>query len=361
MKVLHVSHNFYPVTGGIEKNIGDICRGMSELGHQSDVLCLKERGMPEHEVHNGINIYRKGALDLRFYKISPRILGIIKEYDIVHVHGLGFFSDYLAVTKKIHKKPLVLSTHGGIFHTKSLSWAKRPYFYLWSRLALRAFDRIVAVSRSDMELFSGITDKMTFIPDSVDHGKFSSIKRDAEKGIFIFVGRMSKNKRIDRLIRAFSVVNISAKGSMLFIIGEDWDNQKGMLSSLAKELGIDRNVVFTGRIDNGNLTQFFKRAPFFLSASEYEGFGISVLEAMAAGIPVIVNDIDAFNTFVEDGRSGFIIDYSKPHEAGRKILGIMGRDDLQLISATAKEVSKEYDYKSAAKKLEILYNDVMTS
>lgn len=361
MKILHFSQGFYPVTGGIEKNIEDICKGMQGLGHQSSVCCLRPEGTAKDEVWNGISIHRMRSLNLRFYKIAPCVLRLVKRHDVIHVHGLGSFSDTLAMAKalRLHSKPLVLSTHGGIFHTKRLSRMKKLYFNAWCRLALKFFSKVIAVSGSDRELFSGISRSVIMIPDSIDYGSLSSISRKPQKDVFICVGRLSQNKRIDNLIRAFSVISKHRPDARLFIIGGDWQGARKGLEALANGMGMKGKVIFTGRLGDREMMGYLARASFFLTASEYEGFGISVLEAMAAGLPVIVNNIPSFRTFVKHGKNGFIIDYSEPEKAARAILDIMERNGMKAISGNAMKTAKGYDYKAIAKRLEDVYLDAL--
>ena len=358
MKILHVTHNFHPIKGGVEKNIEDICKRMIELGHTSDVCCSKIPNAPNEETYKGIRIYRVPTLNLKFYRISPKMAKISKKYDIVHVHGMGFLSDFFGLTKRIHGKPLVLSTHGGIFHTKRLSLLKKVYFHLWSRLPLRSFDKIVAVSLSDKQMFSKIRDSITFIPDSVDYSRFSSIIRKPEEGVFLFIGRITKNKRIDNLIRTFSLIQKEKPESTLVIVGSDWDNNVNEFKQLSKNLGC-KNVIFTGKIDDAALNEYKARAKFFVSASDYEGFGISVLEAMSAGIPVIVNDIPAFRSFVKENDNGLFVDYSSPEQASSQIIDFMRNADLDKISSNAKKSAMQYDYRITGNSLEALYKELL--
>lgn len=359
MKILHVSYNFYPVTGGVERNIEDICRGLAELGHQSDVCCVRVPGTSADEVHNGTRIRRVNALNAKFYKIALGVSRILPGYDIVHVHGLGFFSDFMGLLKPIHGKRLVLSTHGGIFHTSKLSLLKKLYFSLWSRFMLRSFDAVVAVSHSDRELFSSISRNVLTIANSIDYADLSSIKRRPDDNLIVFIGRLSRNKRIDNLIRTVAEANRLGHVLRLAVIGEDWDRQVPRLKALANELGVGGNITFTGRLNRKTVLNFLGRARAFVSASEYEGFGISVLEAMGAGVPVIVNDISAFRTFVVDGINGFITNFSDPAQAAAHISGILKNGDLKTVSSSARSTAKEYDYMAAAKQLENLYNGVL--
>jgi alpha-1,3-mannosyltransferase len=358
MKILHVSYNFYPVTGGVERNIEDICRGLAELGHQSDVCCVRVPGTSAEEIHNGIRIRRVKAINAKFYKIAPGALRAAVGYDIVHVHGLGFFSDFLGLSKKLHGKRLVLSTHGGIFHTDRLSFLKKLYFNLWSRLVLRFYDAVVAVSYSDKELFSSISRNVATITNSIDYAGLSKIMRRPENNLLVFVGRLSSNKRIDNLIRTVAEAKRLGTELKLVVIGEDWDGLMPQWKDLSRRLGVGSSIIFTGRISREAILRYLGRARAFVSASEYEGFGISVLEAMGAGVPVIVNDIDAFKTFVVDGKNGFITDFSDPGASAARIISIIKKRDLIRISANAKTTAKGYDYMKIARRIEKLYQAI---
>ncbi len=362
MKILHVSNHFYPCVGGIEKHIYDLCKNLIKLGHQSDVICLdrcaySRKKLSSFEEYEKIKIYRIPFLDLKFYNIAPSILKFIKNYDIIHVHGLGFFSDFLAATKPLHKKSLMLSTHGGIFHTKTAFYLKFFYFHILERFLLGNFNKIIAISKQDKRLFSRIIKKITFVPDGIDYDKYSKIKRKPKKDVLIYVGRISKNKRIDRLIDVVYYLKEIDSNIKLYIIGEDWEGLLSNLKRIVKNKNLAKNVIFLGILEDRKLLDLLKRAQFFVSASEHEGFGISVIEAMSAGCPVVVNDISAFHNFIRNGKDGFITDYSNPREVANLILKLRNKN-LSAVSREAKRTGKKYDWFNIIKSIERLYVNV---
>jgi alpha-1,3-mannosyltransferase len=360
MKVLQICSHFYPCKGGIERHVEDLCLGLKKMGIESDVLCLntcaysKEK-FKAFEVYRGIRIFRVPYINLKFYKIAPWILNVVKRYDIVHVHGIGFFSDWLSLTKAFHKRPLVLSTHGGIFHTRKIWWLKKIYFEKWCRFILRNFDKIIAISKNDYELFSKITKNIVLIENWIDFEKFNKAKQRKQPKSFVFVGRLSRNKRADNLLKVFAEVKKYEPRFKLYVVGSDWEGILTELKFLAKRLGISENVVFVGEVSDKKLLEILGKARFFVSASEYEGFGISVIESMAAGCIPIVNNIEAFRHFVKNEKNGFIVDFSKPEKAAKKFYEIMRRRDLERIRKNAMKTAEKYDWKKNVKKLVELY------
>lgn len=366
MKILHVYNHFYPTIGGIERYIEDLCVELIKRGHKSDVCCLERdpvsgKKLPKKEIYKGITIHRIPCiLDLKYYKIAPSILKIVKQYDIIHIHGIGFFSDFLSLTKKIHKKPIILSTHGGIFHTSKLYFLKKIYFLFWERLMLKNFGKIIAVSKNDEKLFSRISKKVIFIPDFIDYKKFSKIKRRPKKGLLIFIGRISSNKRIDRLIELVYSLKSEGKNYELYIAGPDFEGEQKKLEELVRLRGLEKNVKFLGKISEKEKLELLSKAEFFVSASEYEGFGISVIEAMAAGVPVIVNDIEAFRNIIKNGENGFIVDFSNFNDV-IYLINIKKRKKLLKISKNEKKTIRKYDVNFILKKIEKIYKKFIFS
>lgn len=350
MKIVQVGQHFFPCIGGIEKIMLDLCNYLKKNKIQSDVICLNTcaysaKKLEFEEKINGINVKRLDYLDLRLYKIAPEVLNQVKEYDAVHVHGLGFFADFLSATKFLHKKKLILSTHGGVWHTKNFSGIKKIYWEIEKALFLHNFDFIVAVSKQDFEKFSGIVskEKLILIENGVAVEEFLDCKPNFKSKNFIYWGRISKNKRIDLLLETFSEVLKKEKNAKLFIVGEDWEKIVEELKQKAKILGIETNTEFTGKLEFNELKKLINNSGFFVSASQYEGFGLTLYEAMASGLIPIVNDIEAFQGVKE---KGFIADFKQKSIASEQICTIINKNmqELNRLSANARDYSKQFSW-----------------
>lgn len=363
MKILHVCNAFYPCVGGDVSYVLTNCLEQKKLGHDVSVLCLDtcHKGKTQLELtdeYKGIGITRVIYHNLRFYFPSPEIFSIIDRVtkaDVIHIYNVGWFCDFLVLTKFIHRKPIVLSTMGGIFHTKKLKWIKNLYFYVWCRFLLMFVNRVVAISKKDSELFSKITSNIEVVEPGIDYNKFSRIERKPKKNTLLYVGRVAKNKRLDRLIRVVNDIKCRIPDIKLNIVGADWEGIQGGLEILVNTVNLDENVEFCGGVPDEELFEYLAECSFFVSASEYEGFGISAIEAMATGCPVILNR-GSFES--EWNIVAHLVDFSNSRLAGNEIAVLLEVANSTGEMALLKEFAKKYDKKFMIEKLENVYMEV---
>jgi alpha-1,3-mannosyltransferase len=367
MKILHITPGFYPTVGGIQKYIEDLCIGLNKLGHQSDVITFDRHTVTgekyeRHELYRGINIYRLPFINLKYYHIItniPRILSIARQYDIIHIYGIGPFTDLFYLTRKIHRKPVVLSTVGGPFHTKNLSLIKNTYFDTWNRMSLKKISKIVAISDHDKRLFSRISKNIELIPVPVELDKFKFHERKKSNFAMICIGRISKNKRIDRLIDVVKILASDEPHTKLYVIGRGPKSLWDSLKAYAISSGVEKNVEFVGEASDEKMLECMNKSTFFMSASEYESFGISAVEAMAAGLIAVLNGIDSFKYFVKNGENGFIVDFSKPAEVA-SLITKLNKTDISSISIKAHERVGEFEPENIVSSMEKLYKKIAT-
>ncbi|MBI4173919.1 MAG: glycosyltransferase family 4 protein, partial [Candidatus Aenigmarchaeota archaeon] len=279
MKILHVCNHFHPCIGGMEKYVQGVCKGLAERGHRNDVACLdrcahSNNCLPSRGRLAKTQIYRLPFVDLRFYKICPSVLRLVKGYDIINVHGIGFFSDFLILTSLLHRKKIILTTHGGVFHTSRGQRLKSLYFNLVQHLLLRHCKAIIAVSRNDMRIF-GRPANLSLIQEGIDYGKFATLRNSGNA--LLYIGRLAANKRLDRLIQAFSVMCRILPEAKLFIAGPGQEDLVRRLKAVTAQNGLQRHVFFCGSVSEKQKLRYMRMSRFFVSASEYEGFGIALV------------------------------------------------------------------------------------
>lgn len=366
MKILHVVRQYHPSVGGMETYVSDLCGQLRHRGHQVDVATLNylfysDRPLSSHERIDGINVFRLPSIGNPRYFLATNILKILPEYDLVHVHGVDSFIDLLAISRRFHRKPIILTTHGGFFHTERFQTLKALYFKTITRRTLPRIDRVIANSIRDQQLFSPVAPNLVMIETGIDCSVFENVKKSIRNESLLSVGRISKNKRVDRLIRTFARVLEYKPNATLTLVGHDWEGLGQGLIKLTQDLGLEDSVKFTGELPRDKALVELSQAQLFISASEYESFGLSVIEAMATGTVPLLNDIQAFHEFIEEGVNGFLTDFSNEEVAANKILSVLdvAENDLLAMGKQARLTASQYSWSNLIERIEEVYQQAL--
>ena len=313
MRILQVARQFYPKVGGIETCVLNVSRGLVKRGHRVEVVTLN-RDLRTRKLLTGpaeidsIPIYRIPYIGSQRYPIAPAWFRFIERFDVIHVHAIDFFVDSAAATRflGLHHKPIVVTTHGGIFHTQAWRRVKDFYWrYVLSR-TLEQADKVIAVSAGDEALFKPIVaaDKLLTIPNGVD-AAFADARASRVRGRLLTVGRVTASKRIQELIRFMSRLTDEFPELELVIAGPDESGTSDSLRRMSEDLGVGLKVRFVGELPLPELANLVASAHVFLSAAAHEGFGITTVEALSAGIPVFVTRTGVHEEVVNPGDNGW--------------------------------------------------------
>lgn len=367
MRILHIIKQFYPAVGGVEQFTLNLCKQLIARGYQSDVVTFNVdfatgEKLEYFEKFQGINIHRIPFVGPHRYKVGFRSLQFLRDYDILHVHCIDSFIDYLALTKPLHRKPLVVSTHGGFFHSDWGLWFKKLYFRSITKLSLAAADKVICSSKADLKMFSSIAPKKSvLIYNGVNVEGFVMAKKDIQTGTVIYVGRTDENKRIDHLIKAVAVARSECPHIKLIIVGPDWLGIRPQLESLVRDLGIEENVHFAGACSHHELVEYLSRAHVFASASAYEGFGIAAVEAMSTGTVPVLNRIEPFREITENGEYGYLTDFEKPEIGARTLVNVLTSDldELKSLGEKAREKASRFSWNTVVKEFDDVYRGIV--
>ena len=370
MKILQISRVFWPNIGGIEKHVQWLAEALVRRGHQVDVVTLNRSfadnspypaysclDVPESD--GKIHVYRVPFVGSTRYPIAPRIRRFIPRYDLVHVHGIDFAADWVTATRSWHRRPIVLSTHGGFFHTNFAAGLKPLWFQTATRSMLRFVDQLLCTSEADFETFSRVTDRGRLLTQAVDLRPWRRLPRQPKAGAWVNIGRVDVHKGIADLLRTLALVrDKDSRPFTMEIIGpEVVPGLVAELSAHRDALKLDQQVHFRGKLPFSELQAAVSRAELGLFPAEYESFGISVVETMAAGLVPVLADIRAFRSFVQEGRNGFITDYKKPEQAAQSIL--RARDQAAALGPAAQKTAADYDWDRVVIEVEAVYQSLL--
>ncbi|WP_072395371.1 WecB/TagA/CpsF family glycosyltransferase [Hyphomicrobium sp. CS1GBMeth3] len=322
MRVLHVVRQFHPAVGGLEAVVHALSVAQRRAGIEADVLTLDREfsnprdKLPASDVVDGVPVRRIAYVGSTRYPIAPKVLAHLKPYDLIHVHGVDFFCDYLALMAPFHRKPLVLTTHGGFFHTDFARNLKRVYFNTVTRTMLRRYRRVFACSASDADTFRAIAaDRVQHIDNGVDIGKFAGAGSPVARPSLVYFGRIATHKGLEHVLDAFEILRTRIPAVELQIIGNDADGTLIRLRAKYERLLHEGSVTIKTGLNDAEIARTLSECSFFVSASEYEGFGLALVEALSAGLVPIVSPIPSFKKIISDAGVGHIVDFSDPAQA----------------------------------------------
>jgi phosphatidylinositol alpha-1,6-mannosyltransferase len=331
LRVCFVTKMYPPRTGGGATYAYELANALGELGHEVDVYTQAVPGEDGPEwTHPNVTVTRITkarplvVFSTLYFTIACRRRIDFVQYDVIH--GTLMPASTLAFDPFLLGSidaPLVLTSHGTSYDEARSVNPERPvdyvfrYFFhpvnvLMDAVAGRFADRIVAVSDHTREqlrdLYRFDEEKLVTVPPGIDTERFRPVEEvhpevDPDRESILVLSRLDPRKGIDKAIRAFARLDRSQ--AELLIAGTG--RLEESLKELAKELGVREDVRFLGFVPDEELPALYSSVDLFVLPSEYEGFGIVFMEAMACGTPVIGTDVGGVPTAIDDGESGAIV------------------------------------------------------
>lgn len=377
----------YPphVVGGLAAHVQGLARELAARGNRVTVL-TQDAATPREHDDQGVQVIRVGAIPVR----SPDFMGYVhqlnqlllskaleliqrgQEFDVVHAHDwiVAFAASGL---KQSLRRPLVATIHATEFgrnnglhndeqrHISDIEW--------W--LVYEAWKVIVCSQAMQAELghvFQAPTDKLRVIPNGIDVTDME-VRRDPEfrrqfaaddEEIAIFVGRLVWEKGVDTFLYALKHLLAVRPKVKLIVAGKG--PIQAELESLAARLGIAGNVHFVGHVDAKTRDKLYGISDVAAFPSRYEPFGIVALEAMAAGVPVIVGDVGGLKEIMGTDDVGVLVPPGNAGALSAALLNVL--DDRKRASAMAtrakEKVERVFTWKSVAEQTEKVYQEIIS-
>jgi 1,4-alpha-glucan branching enzyme len=236
---------------------------------------------------------------------------IIKKYclDRLNIHsGPG---GVLAIRKL--PVPLIVTCHHTYWqqytHITSQFWKR--IFLPFEQRTYRLADKIICdcedTKRVLIERYGIPVEKITVIQCAVDPGKFHCETLPKKPNCVLYIGRIAKRKGVDFLIRSMPFVVRTIPNAQLLVGGKGSYLEK--MKSLVRQLDLERNVTFLGFVPDAQLNTLYNQAQCVVVPSIFEGFGITVIEALAAGTRVVGTDTDGIREILKSGEYGRLVPY----------------------------------------------------
>ena len=254
----------------------------------------------------------------------------IKNYDLIHIYSLFRFSTsismYLAIKNKI---PYILYPAGGfdIENYRSNSLIKKIYINLIDKKMMRNASLFHFNSNKELEeaKLSKFKFKSLVLPIGVSIPNYEVIdikqNNKKEKIInFLFLARIHPIKRLEIILNAFKKINnkYKLKNWCLHVVGSGEKEYITSLKRIVDQENISKNIIWHGFLEKEKKENIFKKCDWFLNTSKSESFGISIVEALAYGLPVLITKQIPFANTIKIKKAGFIIN-EKPKNLADQI------------------------------------------
>lgn len=362
--ILMITPTYLPAIGGIEYHIDSLKKYLPKRDVLVDIVVVNSRIQRfEKHVDAGGTVYLVPARKIGPFELFGKLDDYfdVSKYDVIHAHDphIAGISLNLLLNKKYGNK-LVLSTHGGFFHTKNNYLLKRIYWEIAARYLIRAYDAVICVSKSDETTFRKILPmrRLYLIENGIDFNKFNRISKSIvpSANSFIYFGRFSSNKRVDLLLDV--IIELIENGSTeikLTLVGDAEDVEfLRIIKDRASKY--PENITIKDFQDDDGLIMEISKATFFITATQYEGFGMSTIEAMSAGRIPIVNNISPLNELVSNKVNGYLINFDSG-AAVKEIYEVICSESNERnnVRRSALDRAKEFSWDEKVKSFQSLY------
>jgi phosphatidylinositol alpha-mannosyltransferase len=366
VKIGLVSPYVYPLPGGVTEHVRYLYEGLRKRGHDVRII-TSSHGLQRSSdgdvirIGKGFSVPANGSVGT--LTVSPRFVSQVgdvldrERFDLLHFHEP--FVPFLSLVVLRQSTSVNVAT----FHAFG---GFSPAYELGSRLlrpyARRLHGRIAVSAAARHFIDRYFPGDYKVIPNGVDVDRFRRAVpiarwQDGTRNI-LFVGRHEPRKGLVELLKAFRILRKTGCDCRLLIVGSGPQEREARRYVLTRRL---QGVEFLGRVSDDEKAQLFKTADVYASpATGRESFGIVLLEAMAAGTPIVCSDIHGYKGVVRRGREGLLVPPRKPKALASAIGQLLADDDLRAeMGRNGRERADDFSWERVTAKVDDYYGFVI--
>ncbi|MCZ2127934.1 MAG: glycosyltransferase [Anaerolineales bacterium] len=371
---------YAPQVNGVSVSLQMISEGLKKRGHQVTIFAPKFPGYKDNQP----NIVRLPSLKyLNNPPIYVAVLGTPRStwkltrdhFDVLHAHSpasVGLLAYLTASTKRL---PLIYTYHTSITdYTHYIKFVGNTNLFkhaaAWfSKASTNLGDQIIVPSPKFYRLLvkQKVKQPISVIPNGIDLSMFKTARNPRalrkrldlpdDAPILLFVGRIDPEKRLDFIVETFDLVAERVPNAHLVFVGDG--GARKHVEEKANAIRANERVHFLGMINRADLPDILHDADVFLSASTTEVHPISVIEAVASGLPFVAVQDEAFEGMLEDGQNGYALPLDVKRYADTLADLILDRERLRRFGQRSLELSEKYSVEAQVKALEKLYMEAI--
>jgi D-inositol-3-phosphate glycosyltransferase len=386
-------------SGGQNVYVAQLARHLARLGYLVDIFTRRDSEKQEQVVdwYPGIRVINVPAGPAHYIP-KEQMLPFMEQfgrfmirfarrqklpYDLVHAN---FFMSGM-VARQVRDAlgiPFVMTFHA-LGRVRRLSQKEADAFpdvrFAIEERLMHEADRIVAEcpqDQRDMEQHYGApSDRIDVVPCGFDPEEFWPVTLDARQQlgldrsefVVLQLGRMVPRKGVDNVIRAAAILRYQYQVPVrLLVVGGNAEQpdpvatpELGRLMALTRELGIEQCVTFTGQRQRGQLRYYYSAADVFVTTPWYEPFGITPVEAMACGTPVVGTAVGGIKTTVVDGETGYLVPPNDPERLAERLFALYQNPHMaqRMGWAGMRRAYQHFTWRSVATNIAAVYENVL--
>jgi hypothetical protein len=396
--------------GGQNVYVDEVSRQLGRLGHRVDIFTRRDHPHAPEVIGwaPGVRVINLAVGPPQFvpkdelWMLMPMFLDAMlcfmarsgARYDLIHSHFWmsGWAAMHLRrrlglpVAHIFHALGLTKQRHQGSADTSP------PARIAVERDVIREVDRLIAPCPSEraelIDDYAADPHKIAVIPAAANIARFRPIPRDqarrrlgldARDLVVVYVGRMLPRKGVRNLVRAFALLEERTRSQagacpgqplkLLLVGGESRGDDAaatpeiGVLRELAVDLGVADRVLFAGKRQPDELPDFYSAGDVVVTTPWYEPFGLTPLEAMACGRPVIGSAVGGLSFTIQDGATGMLVPPRDPAALAASIHQLLAQPRLRAAMghAARRRVEREFTWENVARRTEALYQALLAA
>lgn len=374
LRVALVSPYDFAYPGGVTEHVAHLAEHLRRRGQDVHIIAPSSDDETEPPVADDSSVHRIGrvvsmpangsvariTLSVRAYLQVKRLLRE-QAFDVIHLHEP--MMPALPLTVLRHSQ----TTNVGTFH----AYRRSPLAYFYAKPFLQGFFKKlhghIAVSASARDFVGEYFREAQYriIPNGIDFARFSTPRPPLARfqdgrPMVLFVGRLEKRKGLRFLLRAWPLVREQFEGARLVVVGEGRPLE-GYRRVARRQGWTEDDVYFAGHVAGEDLPRYYQAASVFCAPSTgQESFGIVLLEAMAAGVPIVASDIPGYRDVVTHGEQGLLATPEDPRALGSAIALLLLNPDLrERMCESGQALARAHDWQHVAGKVLDYYAEVM--
>jgi glycosyltransferase involved in cell wall biosynthesis len=368
LRVLHVTPYYEPafIYGGPTRSVPELCKALVRTGVEVTVLSTNANGSTALDVPLAQPTYRSGVEVLYYPRRDPlrtfrspemasNLRNMVRRYDLVHIMGAWSYpASQGATTAHRHHVPYVISPRGMLmpWEFQYKAWKKWPYFYLRGRGHLLRSAGIHCTSESERDALKrwGVDRQAFIVPNGIDLAEFQALPARgtlrnrlgiaAESKVMLFLGRLHLKKGIELLLDSFSQLACRNEQVHLLLVGPDEGGYSTSIPEWAVDHGLAARVHTLGELKGVDRLAAYADADLFVLLSQSENFAMSVAEAMACGVAVVVTPGVGLSPAVQRWNSGIVVSYEPEAVATDLESLLLNNDRLQDMGRNGKKLAE---------------------